>query len=349
MRFIKRLPSVEELTEQIGLTKKQSAERSQFIEQCCAIFLGKDKRKLLISGPCSADNEDAVLDYCERLARLQQDVSDALVIIPRVYTSKPRTNGMGYKGILHNPVSTDGTDNIVSGIFSARKMLLHVIQATGLYPADEMLYPELMCYTSDLLSYLAVGARSVEDQAHRLTASGMGLPVGMKNPTSGDVSIMFNAISAAQYSHHFVYHGWEVETEGNPYAHAILRGYVDTMGKMHPNYHIEDLRQIHDAYQKMNLKNTSVIVDCNHSNSGKQYFEQIRIAEEVLDSCRRTPALNRFVKGFMVESYIEDGQQKIGGGIYGKSITDPCLGWNKTDAMIRRLADMMLETEAVQC
>lgn len=339
MIYIRQLPDADELIEKFALTNEQKMNRNKFISTIQNILDGKDSRKLLIIGPCSADREDAVLEYVTRLARLQEEVAERFFVVPRVYTSKPRTNGMGYKGLLHNPNSKNTQENIMSGIIATRKMHLHVVQQTGLFAADEMLYPESIYYTMDLLAYLAVGARSVEDQFHRMAASGMNLPVGLKNPTSGDFATLLNAILAAKYSYHMMYRGWEVQTEGNKYAHAVLRGYVDKGGRMHPNYHYEHLCELYDDYREYNLGNGAVIVDCNHCNSGKNYLEQIRIAKEVLYNCCNNNVLGGFVKGLMLESYIEDGKQLVGGNVYGQSITDSCLGWEKTEKLVKQLAE----------
>lgn len=341
MKLVNQLPDIEKLKREYALTAEQKRNRMIFINKIKNILSGRDKRKILIIGPCSADREDAVLDYMTQLSKVSEKVQDTVFIIPRVYTSKPRTNGIGYKGLLHNPDTDNKHEDLRSGIVASRKMHLRVIQETGMFPADEMLYPDSLMYFSDLLSYLAVGARSVEDQLHREMASGFKIPVGLKNPTSGDLSVLLNAIFAAQHSQRLLSRGWEIETEGNSYAHAILRGYIDRNGKMYSNYHYEDLNDFHDNYIKCNLRNSSVIIDCNHCNSGKRYYEQERILDEVLSTCRRKRGINRLVKGFMVESYIEDGNQMIGKGIYGKSITDGCLGWNKTKELIYRMADTL--------
>lgn len=341
MKLVNQLPDIEKLKREYALTAEQKRNRAIFINKIKAILSGRDKKKILIIGPCSADREDAVLDYMTQLSKVSEEVKDTVFIIPRVYTSKPRTNGIGYKGLLHNPDTDDKHEDLRSGIVASRKMHLRVIQETGMFPADEMLYPDSLMYFNDLLSYLAVGARSVEDQLHREMASGFEIPVGLKNPTSGDLSVLLNAIFAAQHSQRLLSRGWEIETEGNPYAHAILRGYIDRNGKMYSNYHYEDLNDFHDNYIKFNLRNSSVIIDCNHCNSGKRYYEQERIVDEVLSTCRRKRGINGLVKGFMVESYIEDGNQMIGNGIYGKSITDGCLGWDKTKELIYRMADTL--------
>ena len=289
-------------------------------------------------GPCSADREDAVLDYMTRLVKVQEKVKDKIFIIPRVYTNKPRTKGVGYKGMLHQPDPEKGED-MLAGIIAIRQMHTHVVEETGFTCAEEMLYPENHRYLSDLLAYVAIGARSVEDQQHRMVASGVGIPAGMKNPTGGDISVMMNSITAAQSSQTFLYRGWEVVTTGNPMAHAILRGYVDKYGRSHANYHYEDLMNLKEAYDKAQLQNPAVLVDCNHSNSGKQYLEQIRIAKDVLHSMRSSEDIRGLVKGLMIESYLEDGAQKIGEGVYGRSITDPCLGWEKSERLIYELAE----------
>ena len=308
-------------------------------EEIKKVFTGEDDRLALIIGPCSADNENSVIDYITRLRGVQEKVRDKILIIPRIYTNKPRTTGDGYKGMLHQP-DPAGHSDMLRGIISIRSIHLRAIKETGFTCADEMLYPENYRYLSDLLSYVAIGARSVENQQHRLTASGLNIPVGMKNPTSGDISVMMNSIIAAQHPHTFLYRGWEVESEGNKLAHAILRGYVDSKGHSLPNYHYEDINALFDAYTEKGLANMGVIIDTNHANSGKKYLEQIRIAKEVLHSCRYSDHIRQLVKGFMIESYIEDGAQKIGENIYGKSITDPCLGWEKTERLILDIADI---------
>lgn len=341
MKFVRKLPDVDEIIKQYSLSTEQIERRKCCVKELEAILSGKTRKKILFLGPCSADREDAVIEYVSRLAGLADKVKDRFVIIPRIYTSKPRTNGIGYKGLLHRPYTESGSDNLVDGIIATRQMHLHVIQQTGMFCIDEMLYSESIAYILDLLAYVAIGARSVEDQAHRLVASGLDIPVGMKNPVSGDLSVLLNSITAAQYPQSMLFRGYEVHTSGNEYAHAILRGYSDLNGYAHPNYHYEDLCVFYDRYQKANLKNISVIIDCNHANSGKRYDEQIRIAAEIVDSCKRNKTLDRFVKGIMIESYLEDGNQIIGGGVYGKSITDPCLGWNKTERLVYELAERL--------
>ncbi len=304
------------------------------------IFSGKSDKLVLVIGPCSADNEDSVIDYILRLREIQEKVKDKIFIVPRIYTNKPRTTGDGYKGMVHQPNPEEKPD-MFKGIVAIRELHMRALNETGFSCADEMLYPENYRYLDDLLAYVAIGARSVENQQHRLTSSGLDIPVGMKNPTSGDYSIMMNAITAAQHKHTFIYRGWEVHSNGNPLSHAILRGYVNEFGQSRPNYHYEDLIRLCEAYNEKNLENPGVIVDTNHANSGKQYLEQPRIVKEVLHSCRHNDSIKKLVKGFMIESYIEDGAQKIGGGCYGKSITDPCLGWDKTEKLIYDVADLL--------
>ena len=341
MKYIKRLPDVAEIVEKYPLDSKMVQERKKMLFGVESILSGIDTRKILIIGPCSADREDAVVEYTIRLRNLQEKVKEKFLIIPRVYTSKPRTNGKGYKGLLHRPKPSCTQDDIISGVIATRKMHLEVINNTNMFTADEMLYPEVLSYISDLLIYAAVGARSVENQQHRLTASGLEIPVGMKNPTSGDIGIMLNAIVAAQSAQRLIYNGWEVETSGNEFSHAILRGFVDLAGRARPNYHYENLQEVYDKYYSVNLKNMSVIIDCNHCNSNKHYDEQGRIAAEVFESCKRNKSIGKFVKGLMIESYLEDGSQLVGGDVYGKSITDACLGWNKTEYVVLKLADML--------
>ena len=340
MIFKKKLPSVEELISEYPLSEKLKGKRLQRTMEIKKILSGKDSRKILFVGPCSADREDAILDFMQKLAALDEKVKENLLIIPRVYTSKPRTRGIGYKGILHRPNPVAEHDDLLAGVIATRKMHLKVIQETGLFAVDELLYPESLYYISDLLAYVAVGARSVEDQLHRLFASGLTVPVGMKNPMNGDLNVLLNSIDAAQNPQSLIFQGWEVETKGNEYAHAILRGRVDFHNVSHPNYHYEDLCFFHDLYQKRDLKNMSTIVDCNHGNSNKQPDEQVRIAKEVMNLCGSYKGLNSFIKGFMIESYLEDGCQLIGGNVYGKSITDPCLGWMKTEKLIYELNEL---------
>ncbi len=317
---------------------KQAVETAKREQE--AILEGKDNRKILIIGPCSADKEESVIDYIGRLRPLQEQVKDTILIIPRIYTNKPRTTGGGYKGMLHQPDPTEKPD-LFKGIIATRHLHMRAIKETGFACADEMLYPENYQYLDDLLAYVAVGARSVEDQQHRLTASGICSPVGMKNPTSGDYAVMLNALLAAQHAHTFIYRGHEVHSTGNPHAHAILRGSTNKHGESQPNYHYEDLRLLNEMYAQMDLMNPSVIIDTNHSNSGKNPFEQPRIIYEVINSARYNKDIAKLVKGFMVESYIEDGCQKVGGDVYGQSITDPCLGWEKTEKLIFDIADQL--------
>lgn len=340
MQFIRKLPEPMEIKQEIPLKEEFRKLKEKRDQEIADIMTGKDDRFLLIIGPCSADNELAVLDYCSRLAKVADEVKDRLFIVPRVYTNKPRTIGKGYKGMLHQP-DPEGKENMMEGIKAIRRMHVHVIEQTGFTCAEEILYPENHRYLSDLLSYGAIGARSVEDQLHRMIASGAGIPVGMKNPTSGDLSVMMNSIEAAQSEQDFLFHGWEVHTTGNPLAHAILRGYVNHFGTSMPNYHYENLRKVADMYGERNLKNPAIVVDCNHNNSGKKYMEQIRIAKDVMASRQYADDIRQIVKGLMIESYIVDGNQKIGDGVYGKSITDPCLGWEKSRDLILSLADMV--------
>lgn len=341
MKYIRELPSVDELQKEYSLNENEIKERDHTIQRARDILSGNDRRKVIIIGPCSADREDAVLDYVTRLKKVAVELEDKFLFIPRVYTGKPRTNGMGYKGMLHNPYG-DNHEDLLKGLIAARSLHLKVIKETGFFPADEMLYTEEMYYLSDLLGYMAVGARSVEDQGHRMLASDDLLPVGMKNPTGGSKLALVNSIKAAQSSHRMVYRGWEVETKGNLYAHAILRGFTNKSGKNYPNYHYEDITELHDMCVTNNISNPGVIIDCNHANSNKKYDEQPRIAKEVMNFCRIDESVNRFVKGLMIESYLVDGSQMIGQGVYGKSITDPCLGWEKTEELLYQLAEMMI-------
>ena len=340
MDFKRKLPIPLETKQMYPLTPQLAAVKAARDEKIKAVFESRSDQFILIIGPCSADREDSVLDYICRLAKVQEKVKDKIIIIPRIYTGKPRTTGQGYMGLLHQPDPNEKSD-IFNGICAVRKFHMRALAETGFTCADEMLYPENHRYLSDLLGYVAVGARSVEDQHHRLTASGIELPVGMKNPTGGDLSVMMNSIVAAQAPHNFIYRGWEVESFGNPLAHAILRGYVDKQGNSHPNYHYEDLQYVYGLYAKSGLANPAVIVDANHSNSGKQYFEQIRISKDFLYSRRYNRDIAQMVKGLMIESYIEDGCQKTDGGVYGQSITDPCLGWEKSERLIYDIADSL--------
>ena len=339
MDFLRKLPTPQEIKKLYPVSEELLEIKEKNIKELQEVFAGQSDKLILVIGPCSADREDAVIDYIKRLREVQDKVYDRILIVPRIYTNKPRTTGAGYKGMLHQPNPLAASD-MLKGIISIRKLHMRALEETGFSCADEMLYPENHRYLSDLLSYVAVGARSVEDQQHRLTASGLAIPVGMKNPTSGDLTVMMNSIYAAQSGHTFIYRGWEVNTNGNYLTHAILRGYVDKRGQSHPNYHYEDLITLANLYKESSLKNAAVIVDTNHANSGKKWEEQIRIAKEVLHSTRHNEDVKKIVKGLMIESYIEDGCQKADGGIYGKSITDPCLGWEKTEKLILEIAEL---------
>lgn len=340
MNFHRKLPIPQEVKKEFPLTERMIKVKEERDKEIRDVFEGVSNKFILIIGPCSADHSEPVLEYISRLRRVADKVSDKMIIIPRIYTNKPRTTGQGYKGMLHQP-NPDEKPDMYKGIIAIRELHRAALKDYDFTCADEMLYPENYRYLSDLLSYVAVGARSVENQQHRLTASGISAPVGMKNPTGGDLSVMMNSIIAAQSSHTFLYRGWEVTSEGNPYAHAILRGYLDYAGKNVSNYHYEDLLRVNELYERMDLKNPSVIVDTNHNNSGKKYLEQIRIAKDVVHSCNQNAAIKKLVKGLMIESYIEDGAQEIGGGVFGKSITDPCLGWEKTEKLIYDLAEKL--------
>ncbi len=339
MTFKRKLLIPKEIKEMYPISSEGALAKRNNDLAISDVFTGRSDRLLLVIGPCSADREDAVIEYISRLRGLQERVADKIVIVPRIYTNKPRTTGAGYKGMLHQP-NPQAHSDMLRGLISIRKLHMRAINETGFSCADEMLYPENHRFLDDLLSYVAVGARSVEDQQHRLTASGLDVPVGMKNPTSGDLSVMMNAIRAAQGSHTFIYRNWEVESKGNPMAHAILRGYMDAHGITHPNYHYEDLSRLCELYADSGLSNPGVVVDTNHCNSGKRYEEQVRIAKEVLHCTRHSTDIRRLVKGLMIESYLEDGCQKPGEGIYGKSITDPCLGWEKTERLVLDLAGL---------
>lgn len=339
-KFVKQLPSPEEIKEMSPVTeemKKVKETRDRLIQD---VITGNSDKFLVIVGPCSADNEEAVCDYTNRLAKVQEKVADRLVLVPRIYTNKPRTTGEGYKGMLHQP-DPEAKPDVLAGILAIRHMHIRSIQETGLTSADEMLYPDNWHYLSDLLSYVAIGARSVENQEHRLMVSGLDIPVGMKNPTSGDFSVMLNSVVAAQHGHDFISRGWEVSTEGNPLTHTILRGAVNKHGNTIPNYHYEDLQLLLEMYGERDLANPDVIIDANHSNSGKKYEQQIRIVKEVLHSRLVSKDIRQLVKGVMVESYIEPGNQKIGPNhVYGKSITDPCLGWDETEKLLYTIAEL---------
>lgn len=337
MNFHHKLPIPKDIKEQYPVSEEMMKIKNERDEEIRKVFRGESDKFLLIIGPCSADHKESVMDYLSRLHRVEQQVKDKILIIPRIYTNKPRTTGDGYKGMLHQP-DPNAKPDMLGGIIAIRDLHMSALREFGFSSADEMLYPDNYRYLSDLLSYVAIGARSVENQQHRLTASGLDIPVGMKNPTGGEMSVMMNAITAAQHRHTFIYRGWEVESEGNPYAHAILRGYKDASGNSVSNYHYEDLRKLLENYQKFELSNPAVIVDANHENSGKQYLEQIRIVKDVLHSRRQNDDIKKMVKGVMVESYLVDGAQKVDGAVYGQSITDPCLGWDKTEKLILDIA-----------
>ena len=340
MNFHRKLPIPQEVKKEYPLTERMEQVKAARDESIRAVFDGRSDQFILVIGPCSADHKEPVLEYISRLRKLEEQVSDKIIIVPRIYTNKPRTTGQGYKGMLHQP-DPDAKPDMYKGIVAIRELHLAALRDYDFSCADEMLYPENYRYLSDLLSYVAVGARSVENQQHRLTASGIGAPVGMKNPTGGDLGVMMNSIVAAQSSHTFIYRGWEVTSEGNPYAHAILRGYIDYAGRSTSNYHYEDLLRVKELYEKSNLVNPSVIVDTNHNNSGKKYLEQIRIAKDIVHSRNQNSEIKSLVKGLMIESYLEDGAQSVGEHVFGKSITDPCLGWEKTERLILDLADKL--------
>ena len=338
MEFLRKLPTPAELKEEYPVSAQVVATKAERDDEIRAIFEGKEDKLILVIGPCSADNEDAVIDYISRLRKVQDKVADKIFMIPRIYTNKPRTIGIGYKGMLHQP-DPEKKPDMLQGILAIRHMHMKVFRETGMSTADEMLYPDNLQYLSDIMSYIAVGARSVENQYHRLVASGCDVPVGMKNPTSGDLSVMLNSVVAAQLPHDFIFRGWEVQTDGNPLTHTILRGAVDKYGKTIPNYHYEDLYRLYEMYQERNLLNPACVVDANHSNSGKRHIEQIRIVKEVMHSRTHSKEIENLVKGVMIESYIEAGSQKIGEHIYGKSITDPCLDWDSSEQLIYTIAE----------
>ena len=340
MNFHRKLPIPQEVKKEFALTPKMEQVKAERDESIKAVFDGRSDKFILIIGPCSADHKEPVIEYISRLRKIQEQVEDKIIIIPRIYTNKPRTTGQGYKGMLHQP-DPDAKPDMYKGIVAIRELHLSALKDYDFTCADEMLYPENYRYLSDLLSYVAIGARSVENQQHRLTASGISAPVGMKNPTGGDLSVMMNSVTAAQSSHTFIYRGWEVTSTGNPYAHAILRGYVDYAGRSVSNYHYEDLLRVEELYEKSGLLNPSVIVDTNHNNSGKQYLEQVRIAKDIVHSRGQNQNIKSLVKGLMIESYLEDGAQKMDEHIFGKSITDPCLGWEKTEHLILDIADKL--------
>ncbi|MBQ2961217.1 MAG: 3-deoxy-7-phosphoheptulonate synthase [Oscillospiraceae bacterium] len=340
MNFHRKLPIPKDVKAEFPLSEKMARVKAQRDEEIRAVFEGKSDKFILVIGPCSADHSDPVLEYISRLKKLEEQISDKIILIPRIYTNKPRTTGQGYKGMLHQPDPEEKPD-MYKGIVAIRELHMAALRDYDFPCADEMLYPENYRYLSDLLSYVAVGARSVENQQHRLTASGIEAPVGMKNPTGGDLGVMMNAITAAQSSHTFIFRGWEVESEGNPYTHAILRGYLDYSGRSVSNYHYEDLLRVNDLYAETKLANPSVLVDANHNNSGKKYLEQIRIAKDVVHSRNQNNDIKRLVKGLMIESYIEDGAQGMHEHVFGKSITDPCLGWEKTERLVFELAEKL--------
>ena len=340
MNFHRKLPIPQDVKHEYPLTERMVQVKAERDEAIKAVFEGASDKFILVIGPCSADHSEPVLEYISRLRKIEEQVSDKIIIIPRIYTNKPRTTGQGYKGMRHQP-DPDAKPDMYKGIVAIRELHLAALRDYGFSCADEMLYPENYRYLSDLLSYVAIGARSVENQQHRLTASGIEAPVGMKNPTGGDLSVMMNSIVAAQSSHTFIYRGWEVTSDGNPYSHAILRGYVDYAGRSISNYHYEDLLRVKELYEKSNLVNPSVIVDTNHNNSGKKYLEQVRIAKDIVHSRNQNADIKRLVKGLMIESYLEDGAQSIGEHVFGKSITDPCLGWEKTEKLILDIADKL--------
>lgn len=338
--YISKLPTPDEIREQFPLAPKLAKLKAEKDSEIRDVFTGKSHKFLVIIGPCSADRADSVCDYVNRLAKVQEKVSDKLILIPRIYTNKPRTTGDGYKGLLHQP-NPDQKPNLFEGLIAIRKLHMRVIEETGFSTADEMLYPENLTYLSDVMSYIAIGARSVENQQHRLVSSGIDVPVGMKNPTSGALSVMLNAVYAAQHGHEFIYRSWEVKTKGNPLTHTILRGAVNKHGQSLPNYHFEDLKLLYELYMEQGLENPACIVDSNHSNSNKQYMEQIRIVKEVLHSRRHSNDIHNFVKGVMIESYLEPGSQNVDEHCYGKSITDPCLGWADSERLLYEMADSL--------
>ena len=338
--YVRQIPKAKEILEKIPLPADLRKIKQEKDQEIIGVFTGAVNKLVLIIGPCSAHDEDAVCDYISRLAKVQEEVKDKLILIPRIYTNKPRTTGIGYKGMAHQP-NPQEEPNIVEGITAIRKMHLRALRESYLPAADEMLYPDNYAYLEDVLSYVAVGARSVENQAHRLTCSGLDIPVGMKNSTSGDLEVMFNAVHAAQAPHLFNYTGWEVKTSGNPLTHCILRGAVNQFGMSIPNYHFEDLIRVAKLYKERAFANAAIIVDTNHANSNKQYKEQPRIAKEVMRSCEHSEILRKMVKGFMIESFIEEGAQKTSDTVYGKSITDSCLGWKDSERLIKQLAELV--------
>ena len=336
--FIKKLPSPDEIREQIPFPTELANLKAQRDQEIRDVITGKSNKFLVIIGPCSADNEDAVCEYVSRLAKVNEKVKDKLILIPRIYTNKPRTTGEGYKGIIHQP-DPEKKPDFLAGLIAMRKMQIHAIEVSGLTAADEMLYPENWGYVSDLLSYVAIGARSVEDQQHRIVVSGFDVPSGMKNPTSGNLTVMLNSVYASQHPHSFIYRGYEVKTNGNELAHTVLRGSTNKHGSNLPNYHYEDLNLLLKLYEERDLKNPATIIDANHSNSNKEFEQQIRIVKEVMHSRKLSTDIHKLVKGVMIESYLEEGCQKVGGGVYGKSITDPCLGWEASERLIYDIAE----------
>ena len=339
MEFKRKLPTPQTVKDMYPVTEALARQKRENDRQIKAVITGEDQRLMLLIGPCSADREDAVLEYAARLRTLQERVKDTILIVPRIYSNKPRTTGDGYKGIVHQP-DPEKKEDFLHGLIAMRHMHIRALSETGLSAADEMLYPENWGYVSDILSYVAIGARSVEDQQHRLTVSGFDLPSGMKNPTSGDFSVMLNSVYAAQHPHRFIYRGYEVQTNGNDLAHTVLRGATSKHGRNIPNYHYEDLQILLGLYNERDLKNPACIIDSNHSNSNKQFDQQVRIVKEVMHSRHLSPDIHNFVKGVMIESYIEEGNQKVGGGVYGKSITDACLGWEASERLIYDLAEL---------
>ena len=337
--FIKKLPTPAEIKQQYPVPEKVAQIKKERDEEIRKVFTGESDKFLAIIGPCSADNEDSVCDYISRLVPVQEKIKDKVIIIPRIYTNKPRTTGDGYKGLVHQP-DPEKKPDLLAGLIAVRHLHIRAVEETGFTAADEMLYPENWRYLSDILSYVAIGARSVEDQQHRLVTSGFDIPAGMKNPTSGDLSVMLNSVHAAQGSHTFIYRGWEVKTDGNPLTHVVLRGAVNKYGSCMPNYHYEDLQHLMNMYNEKDLLNPAAIIDANYSNSNKKYDQQVRIVKEVLHSRRLDPDIRKLVKGVMVESYIEPGCQKVGAGVYGKSITDPCLGWAESEQLLYEIAEL---------
>ena len=336
--FVKKLPTPSEIRAQYPVPEKLAKLKEERDREIRDVITGKSNKFLVIIGPCSADNEDAVCEYVTRLAKVNEKVKDKLILIPRVYTNKPRTTGEGYKGIVHQP-DPEKKPDLLAGLIAMRKMQIHAMDVSGLTAADEMLYPENWRYVSDILSYVAIGARSVEDQQHRMTVSGFDVPAGMKNPTSGDLTVMLKSVYAAQHPHTFTYRGWEVNTTGNELAHTVLRGATSKHGQNLANYHYEDLNLLLNLYNERDLKNPATIIDANHSNSAKQYEQQVRIVKEVMHSRKLNPDIHKLVKGVMVESYLVEGNQKVGDGVYGKSITDACLGWEASEQLIYDIAD----------